>query len=298
MSFHRTPTGLSNLRYFLKVDGVLYVEGGQSYTFEEILEGRYSAESPDIHFWRTVFRECGSSLNLAFRSVGSKQTLQAIGRLVARGSVEGTLVAMDRDYDHIFGRKISCTRVLYTHGYSWESDVWTPKVVSELFYSVTGSNLAAARVDAELSAMYERFHRDMKHAIRADIICNAHSIEFLPKSKPRRLLRTTSTGGPVVDRKEIKACFVSAKKQRSQKLLFGVPKCDPTSDCHGHLAAEFGYLVLQHLVRKYSNGVSMPKPLVNQWAIDKFAGVLRANHNPALAKHYKGEVRPRRKTLR
>jgi hypothetical protein len=277
---------------------VIYVEGGESYTAEEVLAGRYTAESSDIHFWRTVFSECGSSLKLAFRAAGSKTTLQAIARLIAGGSVAGTLVAMDRDYDHLFGTKIASALVLYTYGYSWESDVWTPKVVEELFYSVTGADLERAKLSAELSRIYGQFHRDLRHAIRADIICNAHSIEFFPKSKPLKLLRTGTLRGPVVSRAEIKACFVVAKGKRSTKMRLSVPSCDPTADCYGHLAAEFGYLVLQHLVRKYSKPVPMPKSLINNWAIDRFREVLRTFHTLPLAKHYRREVRPRRRTLK
>src|SRR6185437_15614878 len=149
MSFHRTPGGLFNLRYFLKVDGVIYVEGGESFTAEQIMNGSYTAESHDIHFWRTVFRACGSSLKLAFRAVGSKTNLQKLARLVDNGEVTGTLVAMDRDYDHLFGNKISSPQVLYTYGYSWENDVWTTAIIEELFYCVTGSDLERTKVNGD-----------------------------------------------------------------------------------------------------------------------------------------------------
>jgi hypothetical protein len=287
MSFLRTPSGISNLRYFLDVDFVLYVEGGDSPNLEELLAGKYSTESQDIHFWRTVFAACSSSVRLAYRAVGSKVTLQYLCRLLINGTVQGSLIAMDRDYDHIYGKLITSPFVFYTFGHSWETDVWSPNVVERLFYSLTASGVDKSLLTPEIVDLYDKFRTDSRHAIRADILCTAHAIEFVPSSKSRRLLRTDSSERPLICRTQIKDHITAAKSQRKAQIRYPIQEVNPITDCHGHLAAEFGYLVLKYLTKKFAKPFNFPKSIMSNWAIDQFANELRFSQPTPLISHYR-----------
>lgn len=110
--FRRTNFGLSNQHLFFDVDVVVYCEGGETEeeeaTFDEL-------------FWKRVFE--GNGKRVTCRSSGNKTMLMELAHAVSVEDVENVVVAMDRDYDHIFGRVIEHPRVIYTYGYSWESDV-------------------------------------------------------------------------------------------------------------------------------------------------------------------------------
>ena len=55
MSFTRTNAGLSNLALFYSVDLIVFTEGGeQSFSFDEVNEGRFNKTSVDIKFWCNI----------------------------------------------------------------------------------------------------------------------------------------------------------------------------------------------------------------------------------------------------
>ena len=80
MTFIRTASGLSNLYLFVGVDAVIFLEGGDSITSEDVESGKFSDCSPDIQFWRGLFDIYLPALKFDFRSVGSKSTLSRIAQ--------------------------------------------------------------------------------------------------------------------------------------------------------------------------------------------------------------------------
>ena len=78
MIFRRTSSGLSNQHLFLNVDTVVFVEGGKSYSKEEVYSGQFDTHSIDIQFWRGLFSIYRNSESLQFRAIGSKNTLKSI----------------------------------------------------------------------------------------------------------------------------------------------------------------------------------------------------------------------------
>ena len=56
MSFIRTKSGLSNLAMFYGVDLMVFTEGGsESFTYDEVIKGKFNGQSVDIKFWSSIF---------------------------------------------------------------------------------------------------------------------------------------------------------------------------------------------------------------------------------------------------
>ena len=110
--FSRTAFGLSAEHLFHNVDLMVYCEG---------IEGEGEASTLDEAFWRQVLSRNGKRVKC--KSLGPKNTLFGMAELVTTEDIKNVAVAMDRDYDHLRGNTIHHHRVLYTLGYSWESDV-------------------------------------------------------------------------------------------------------------------------------------------------------------------------------
>ena len=56
MAFTRTKSGLSNLAQFHGADVILFTEGGvQSFTFEDVCNGRFNEAAIDIKFWSAIY---------------------------------------------------------------------------------------------------------------------------------------------------------------------------------------------------------------------------------------------------
>lgn len=110
--FTRTNAGIGNEHLFHDVDFVVYCEG-------KVVEGEGS--SLDEVFWDRIFSESGKSVHC--KSMGGKSVVRPLAQKVVAEGVSNVIVAMDRDYDEWRGLIIDHPQVVYTYGYSWESDV-------------------------------------------------------------------------------------------------------------------------------------------------------------------------------
>ena len=110
--FYRTSLGLSNENLFYDVDLIVYCEG---------VETADDSSTLDEVFWTQVFEANGKKVKC--KSYGSKTNLLPLAKNILLKSVSKVVVAMDRDYDHLRGTTIEHPQVIYTFGYSWESDV-------------------------------------------------------------------------------------------------------------------------------------------------------------------------------
>ena len=138
MSFTRTSSGLGNQYFFYDVDAVVFTEGGDvSWTFEDIRNNEFNENSVDILFWKKLFQSFKSDLNLKFKAVGSKTTVSAIALEIKSKNLNTVIAAMDSEFDHVHNHCIVHPNVLYTHGYSWENDVWDSSIIVSLLENVS-----------------------------------------------------------------------------------------------------------------------------------------------------------------
>lgn len=109
--FRRTAAGLANEHLFYDVEFIAYCEGevknDATSTFDEL-------------YWSTLLRTF--SLRVKVKSVGSKRNVLALLDDIRRHLIKNVLLCVDRDYDDFLGSAISHPALLYTNGYSWESD--------------------------------------------------------------------------------------------------------------------------------------------------------------------------------
>lgn len=125
MTFLRTEEGLTNQALFRDVDIVIYTEGGEnSYSIEDILKGDFNEWSIDQVFWDGILQKHKFEQKYKLLPIGSKTTLEHIANMIVNEKVENVGVAMDTDLDDINGTKKISPYILYTYGYSWESDVF------------------------------------------------------------------------------------------------------------------------------------------------------------------------------
>jgi len=133
LSFKRTDSGLSNMHLFVKVDAIIYVEGGEtSYSLEDIKSGKYNKSSVDITFWRALFHYFLPGKKYHFRAVGSKSSLLELKELISKNLISNVYIAMDSDFDRHQNSRRKKKGIFCTHGYSWENDVWKPSVADEM----------------------------------------------------------------------------------------------------------------------------------------------------------------------
>jgi hypothetical protein len=287
MRFRRTSTGLSNLHLFLRVNAVVFVEGGTSFSLDQVLAGAYESESIDILFWQNMFLHFQPTKKLQFRAIGSKTTLSSIAEEVVNGKTTHVYVAMDRDHDNSRGSLKSGPGVLHTFGYSWENDVWNAEVIEAMFYTLCPVCRSGAAVKAEIDSCFDQFTREIRWAVYADILLSHYDLSLLPREKPESVLTIAAKGRPSLNRGRVHSLIRKVKGKRAERISLGRRfTFDPASDCVGHVLGAFGYRLLVYLLKSFSGIPSLPKHYAHAVAIEKLLGTLRAGRLKACRRHY------------
>ena len=187
MSFFRTTQGLGNEHLFYDVDWVVYCEG---------VNVEKDSSTLDELFWTRILAV--HSLRFICKSFGSKSELLPLANEVAADDVNNVLVALDRDYDHLTGTKVEHPRVLYTHGYSWESDVCVDPDVSstvQLFVNLANTD----RVAAEFLEFRRKQSNLLRRVFALDFKYFNHERKLFDRGKPSSIISVDSNTGPRVD---------------------------------------------------------------------------------------------------
>jgi len=123
MTLRITINGLKSLHLFYKVDRIVYCEGGESLTIDDVVGGGGTVSTLDILFWSSMLLRDEQKLKVHFKSVGSKETIKSILDDVVRGNIHTIRVCRDRDHDNVLQAIGKSNYLLHTYRYSWENDV-------------------------------------------------------------------------------------------------------------------------------------------------------------------------------
>jgi hypothetical protein len=286
LSLERTAEGLSSLYLFHRVQAVVFVEGGKSYTLEDVASGSCGTESDDVVYWRHMFDLFAPNLTVAVLPIGSKTTLLAIAGQIASGEVTHVCVALDRDHDNRHGGLIDGAGVLYTFGYSWENDVCAQEVLAEVIWTLSRGSITRGVIGTSVSQSLAVYLNAIRRIVLADVLLATHDVAILPRDKPNSILVIQNGKPPALDVHRILGILRNARRQVPRPLRVG--QSAPVvvqHDCCGHVLGAFCYHLTVHIVRANSNmGVS--KQVFWAVAIDKLVSSLAAGSLSHLAAHY------------
>jgi len=287
MSHRRTASGISNLSLFHNASGTVYVEGGDSLTSTEIKTGKYNVRSYDILFWELVFSLFRPDRKYHFKALGSKTTLSSIMSGIEEGTIRRTVVCADRDFDHINGRKSKSSEVLYTHGYSWENDVWSANVVESIFLMLCPVASGQLDVGPLIRRSLEILEASLYWPVVADFLCALMDATVIPRDSLACVIHD-SVKLPQLDRVLLRSRVRAARSRRPKGCkLKGVQKPNVSRDCCGHLFGHLCYLVLIYYLRTSECSISLNKDVANALAIKSFSE--RLEDTPDLLDHYRAQ---------
>lgn len=194
--FTRSDKGIENEHLFFNVDFVVYCEGkevgGEGSSLDEV-------------FWERVFSENGLSVHC--KSTGGKSVVRPWAEKIVRDGLSHVLVAMDRDYDDIFGVAIDHPQVFYTYGYSWESDVVLDFDFNAALSLFVTTNRRQA-IKNEFHAYRERLSHKLKRVCALDFKYIGHEEKLFDRLKPMSIIAAPGSHEPFV---RIPALLLSAK---------------------------------------------------------------------------------------
>lgn len=288
MTFRRTNSGLNNLYLFYGVDAVVYLEGGNSLTREDVDNGLYSNSTADIRYWQALFSFYRPGKRFQFCSIGSKQTVKSIADDVIRQNIKNIIVAMDRDFDNINATLTFNQNVIFTRGYSWENDAWRPEAVLEAYCIMSGS--CKTEIQGETKTLLNYFDKcayNLRGAVRADAVLSQNGSSLFCRDSYMRYIHISPVGYPDVNVGEIRKSLATARR-REGKGVFSKTHfhTSPFIDCFGHLFAEYGYRILKYLLERVKKLPKIPKDYANALVVEKFVQLIANRLLPELKDHY------------
>lgn len=287
MTFRRTSNGYSNLHLFTGTDLVVLVEGGKSYTKEEVLADQFNVTSIDSNFWQAIFQRFLPALSFNFRAVGSKQTLLDIANDVISGAVDRTLIAMDRDFDDRTGNLINAPQIFYSMGYSWENDVWRPSVISAAVQTCTPvPSTMSNYLREQIEVVCNLFEKTMRSLVRSDCILSESGHSVIPRKGPGILVEH---GNPRMNRRQVALLLRSAREENYRHNPNDA--VDVWRDCYGHLLSMFAHEVVEHFHKNIvGQRTQMRAIALDCIGISKFIEMLNSVEFESIKVHYEEQV--------
>ncbi|MCY3827898.1 MAG: hypothetical protein OXF89_02060 [Rhodospirillaceae bacterium] len=160
----------------------------------------------DEAFWQKIFSLHGRRAKC--KSSGSKQELLELADVVLNNQIDNLILALDRDYDDPWSMRIDHPKILYTYGYSWESDVIS-SFDFEIAFSIFGSAANLEEMEVNYRDFIIRQSNVFRRAAYLDAKCHFHECTLFDRTKPMSIIIAEGGKEPKLDRKKI----VSATKK-------------------------------------------------------------------------------------
>lgn len=286
MTFERSPLGQANRAIFYNVDWIIYTEGGD--------DEAQVTRSFDALFWNGIFKAIHSDVRFRAIPRGGKPQLQPLALQVASGELDNVIVTMDKDYDELFGSIIDHDRVIYTVGYSFETDIFTNYVLKDLFLSACPEMNADIGVVTTIDLWVSTFVRELRWPLKTDILAFKHGVAGFDRDSPQRYFDSLAySAEPSISRQRLKAEVSRICKAIDRPCNVDNPLPKLTwQGIYGHLVEVFAFKVLFCLHARFSRGTRLTYEGLRSLAISHFQiRVLRQDTGDWVASIYRDRVR-------
>jgi len=273
MIFTRTVSGLNNQHLFHNVDFVIYVEGGISYSKQEIDNGLYNDVSIDSIFWNKILNQYKPA-RYKFKAIGSKTVVLKMAEDIINHNLTNVLAAMDQEFDMIQGTNINHPNVLYTNGYSWENDVWNCQVIAEVIHSFSAQNINISIVESH----FTKFLKEINFSVCADAYLFSKGQSYFPRPGHMRIIECNPTLIPSLKKAEVETLFNQSNIKKSTVYAYARKKSIVSKkNCYGHLLGDYCKQLIKFLLRTLYNINGIGDEVIRRNAITCFLKYLEPN---------------------
>ncbi|WP_428025928.1 hypothetical protein [Arcobacter sp.] len=276
MPFTRTTSGLSNLHLFYDSDIIVFTEGGtQTFTLQEIEEGKYSTNSVDIKFWKNIFDINGLEKKVSFRAIGSKTASKSICEKIVNGEIHNIVVAKDRDLDEYVDTIYISPFILYTKGYSWENDVF----IKDLTYEQIENMLLTAETPDEVNSIIDKVFNDFKrigkNLAKLEIMFRKNGVKFISDMNGERFFNAKTHA--LINKEQFFQVLKEKKVllDKPRMTTFSGPSICPFMTNYGKLLEALSMTVISYICKRFCNIKSIPKDIITISMIERFANKIK-----------------------
>lgn len=291
MTFKRTAAGIANYPAFTHADLVLYIEGrGCECTGAE--------KTPaDAKFYEALLRAIAPSKTIKIKCVGNKETALSYANAISRSNEKNSLVIVDRDYDGVMSSLIDHPAIVYTRGYSWESDLWNLKIAAEVLNRVTISHKDAIPM---LTRRYVNVTKRLRFLSSLDASLQAAGRNLLPKNKGSCGVDIKPLSRFVILRDEIARLTAKYRNDAasSDTVCVGIREATSRTGApntiQGHLWCHVIITLIAAIYKKLMAESSMPNAVVYNLILGTFSNDGAKKHlESTVFNYYRAEITAR-----
>lgn len=283
MTFERSDLGQKNRSLFFNVDAIVYVEGGR--------EDDEGAASFDSMFWKRMFTTFRPDLRVKAIPRGSKGNVLSVLDDTDTAIASNVFFAVDRDYDELFDRLRSDKNLLYTYGYSFESDAFAAINLPSLFCDVCPVNGTSTDYEIEVNTRIDEFVRDTWWAQLGDACGTVVGRKVIDRDRPQKYLVQQGYGcEPRVLKGMLAADVFRANTGGGRIAVTGVRL---TKDMLprlsvGHFYAAFCSKLMTYLHRLHGGSTKLTNEGIMSIAITSFSNLLLGPSQSDVKGYYSG----------
>lgn len=293
--FTRTTNGLKNQNRFFNVDIMIYVEGGNHIDTDNIIQNKNQptcTNTLDTIFWENIFQTF-TDKKVKVLSIGSKSNLLSLYSKLKSNNIDNIFVAVDSDFDLISNQLKKEKGIIFTWGYSWETDTMLTPDFQNIFSSISTLSKSSYSV-TEIITNWKSTLNNLEKWIRMDICFTTLGKGFFDRNSPRKNILIDDKIEPneslLQHRYEnLINMFNDVELSNSLKMINTIPENQIFRYLYGHLLAEIFYHFIILSIKEISgNKFSCRKETIFSISISRFKELLQDDNNP-ITMHYKLE---------
>ena len=287
MIFRRTESGFASYHRFYRVDVVVFCEGGYAIDVSAVLSGGGNSNTLDVLFWSSCVGLLRFDKTFHFKSIGSKTTLLSIAELAARLKISSISVCLDSDYDRILRRISPTSRTIYTHGYSWESDVLYFCTLERLVHMVFGERGdTKPSPSALLRTAVVDFNRELDRWCAMEVALSSRQLPLIfDHKKPLKYIEL-NIFPPKIRVAQLRRRLGELGFKRGPKRVVLIDADQSWHIVFGKLAARFVYHAFLMLGEKCNIQLKLPYEVFMRLAITTTFQAIKAGELPELERHF------------
>jgi hypothetical protein len=288
MILRRSASGLASLHLFFSVDVVVYCEGGTPVVEAGIAEGAGEDDTLDALFWRRISQFVGATRRYHFKSVGNKSTLETIARDVGERQISTIIVCLDRDYDWHCACKMELDHVVYTHGYSWESDVVCFVGMERIFFRLVSRRPESEQLFRDGTATFKIFAAHLAKWCEAEIALRQKGKGALfPRTSPLAMVDLAAEP-PKLSEARLRTQLRSLGYKRRPRVIIRISEADSLRHAWGKLVSRYFYHLVMRLVNRQDEAIRLSYDVFMRFLMADMIEAMGQGALVELATYYRG----------
>ena len=177
------------------------------------------------------------------------------------------MVAMDSEFDELLANKLDSPNIIYTHGYSWENDVWNDQVMHKIIKELSAIDIEFD----EITKNFNSFINKIRIGVFADAYLFSKDDSYFPRKSYLCCIDCVPKDLPVVKSEVLKRILLEKGLKRPTINSHGRKKqIDVKRYCYGHLLSDFCYHFVSSYLRNRIKLTGITKAIIYRMGINKF----------------------------